>query len=137
MCVVVITGLQGVVLLDAPAAQLLANLIAHCRSAGMNPNARLTDVEMQLRKACASVSDSARDTRVNVSKVGTQSDSRHTALYDLVDSAEAATILGCKPANVRDLARRGRLPRHRAGRGWVYPAASVVALAEKRAARRD
>lgn len=133
---IVITGLRGAVVLDASAASLLVEVLAVLPQHGLHPNARLADVESQLRKACANASEPPRNACADERMPGSQSGSPQTAMYDLVNSKEAAEILGCTAANVRDLARRGRLPRHRAGRGWVYPAASVVALAEKRATQR-
>ena len=59
------------------------------------------------------------------------------AAYDLVDSAQAATILGITPGGVRYLADAGILPAHRAGGRWLYPARAVVERAEQRASRRS
>lgn len=39
--------------------------------------------------------------------------------HDLLSTAQAAAVLGCTPGNVRDLARRGALPAHRAGGRWL------------------
>ncbi|MDO0975989.1 helix-turn-helix domain-containing protein [Mycolicibacterium frederiksbergense] len=103
---------------------------------GRTPTARLGVFIERLRRNAEKLAPTQENTSLNARNVDLQQNSGHIAQYDLVDSAEAARILGCTPANVRDLARRGRIPRHRAGRGWVYPAASVVALAEKRAAKR-
>lgn len=124
------------VLLEADDVAFLVRMFEQLPKHGIRITGTLAIFESKLRKACVDVSTRPDDTCVDVRKVDAQQDSGHFAMYDLVDSREAAGILGCTPANVRDLARRGRLPRRRAGRGWVYPAASVVALAEKRAARR-
>jgi hypothetical protein len=131
----VIERVEGV-MLGADDAAFLIEMFEQLRKRGLNVAGRLADFEARLRKACANVSSRAENSCADVSKVGEQQDSGHAAPYDLVDSGEAARILGCTSANVRDLARRGTLPRHRAGRGWVYPAASVIALSEKRAAGR-
>lgn len=135
-----ITGLRDVVLLDSAEALYLSEALARLCGAlgehGLRPSARLEALQDKLTKACASASDSGRDTCVGVREVGDGQVSGHAGAYDLLDSAEAAAILGCTPANVRDLARRGRLAAHRAGRGWVYPARAVIALAERRAASR-
>lgn len=104
---------------------------------GRHPSARLGEFIARLRKTVASASDSATNTCVDVRKVGAQQDSSHHRPYDLVGSDEAAAILGCTQANVRDLGKRGRIPRYPAGGRWVYPAASVIALAERRAAKRS
>ncbi|GAA2776916.1 helix-turn-helix domain-containing protein [Mycolicibacterium pallens] len=101
-----------------------------------HPTPPLADFIARLQRV-AKLALSQENTPPSARKVDAQQDSSHIAQYDLVGSREAASILGCTQSNVRDLARRGRLPRHRAGRGWVYPAASVVALAEKRAALRS
>lgn len=135
-----ITGMRGVVLLDSNDALYLAEALGRLSDAlagqGLRPSEQLVALRTKLAKACASASDSGRNADADIRTVGAQQDSPHTALYDLVDSDEAAKILGCTPANVRDLARRGRIPAHRAGRGWLYPAASVVARAEHRASKR-
>jgi hypothetical protein len=134
-----ISRLNGV-LLDVDDAAYLAETLkqdfAALAGVGIRPSERVTELQRKLVKAVANASESSRDTHVDVRLIGEQPDSAHTALYDLVDSGEAARILGCTPANVRDLGRRGQIPRHRAGRGWVYPATAVVARAERRAANR-
>ncbi len=136
-----ITGMRGVVVLDSSDASYLAEALGRLSDAlaehGLRPSEQLSAMRVKLAKACANASDASKDTSVDVSKVGAQWDSAHTAAYDLVDSNEAARILGCTPANVRDLARRGRLPRHRAGGRWVYPARSVEQLAARRGAKRS
>ena len=136
-----ITGLRGAVLLELPDATFLADALDHdfqaLQSCGIQPSARLADFHQRLAKAVASASQPTGNTLAHASKVDTQQDSGHIALYDLVDTNGAAAIIGCTDSNVRDLGRRGRIPRHRAGRGWVYPAASVVSYAESRAAKRS
>lgn len=44
---------------------------------------------------------------------------------DVVDTTEAAAILGITANGVRDLVRRGTIPGIRDGRRWLYPAAAV------------
>jgi excisionase family DNA binding protein len=61
----------------------------------------------------------------------------HHATYDLMDTAEAAAILGITPGGVRYLADAGRIPAHRAGGRRLYPARAVVERAERQAARRS
>lgn len=127
--------INGVLLSDADARFLCAALDALLQD-GRRPSPRLHDFIVNLRKSVEKLADSQADMLAGVRKLGGHEDSSHTAAYDLVDSAEAAAILGCGPANVRDLRRRGRLPCHRAGGRWLYPARAVVALAEQRAAKR-
>ncbi|QNI06501.1 helix-turn-helix domain-containing protein [Mycobacterium kubicae] len=100
------------------------------------PTARLDQFIGQLRKSVAHASDTAATCRADARKVGEQQDSAHTAPYDLIDTKQAAPILGIKPNGVRDLVRRGKLPAHKAGGRLLLPALSVVELAEKRAAKR-
>lgn len=131
-----ITGLRGVVLLDSNDARYVAEALARflvvLGEHGLRASPTLLDAEARLRKAAVGASDSTR----SASGVGGHLSSSHSGMYDLVDSVEAARILGCTPQNVRDLARRGRLPAHRAGRGWVYPAQAVAERAERQAAKR-
>lgn len=63
------------------------------------------------------------------------SDGRTGALLpgDVLDTDEAAAILGISAAGVRDLARRGRLPAVQAGGRWLLAAVPVVERAEHRA----
>jgi len=130
----VIERVNGVLLDADDARYLLGALDALLAERTASP--RLNALVARLRRIAEKLAPTQEDTPLDVRKVDGQGDSGHIAPYDLVDTREAAAILGCTSANVRDLARRGKLPRHRAGRGWVYPAASVVALAEKRAAKR-
>lgn len=129
-----ITGLRGVVLLDSEAAGYLAEALSRFFAVlsehGSRPSAQLVDAQAKLRNAAVSASGSARNGSTSVSYVGGRRGSVHSGAYDLVDSGEAARILGCTPANVRDLARRGRLPSHRAGGRWLYPAAAVEQRAQ-------
>jgi hypothetical protein len=98
----VITRVTGV-LLDADDARYLADLLDHlCITA--RPSARLAHVAARLRKSC----DSLTPTQGNrLRGVQPEPDASQHAPYDLVDTDEAARLLGCSPANVRDLIRRG------------------------------
>lgn len=130
-----ITGMRGVILVDGDDAQYLLKLvdfvIGHAGQ-GAGPNETLKAARTKLAKAVASASVSSQNACVDVRLLGDQQDSPHTRPYDLVDTGEAASILGCTQANIRDLRRRGRLPGHNAGGRWLYPAASVIARAERR-----
>lgn len=125
------------VLLEADDARYLLDALDALLQGGRRPSPRLADFIARLRRNAETLSPTQEDTLAGVRKLGVQQDSDNTAAYDLLDTAEAAAILGCTSANVRDLASRGRLPRHRAGGRWLYPARSVVALAESRAAKRS
>lgn len=97
------------------------------------PGARAVDVTRKLRK---SVERLMRTTGGAQSGVTTHAESVQHAAYDLVDTAQAASILGITPNGVRYLADAGRIPAHRAGGRWLYPARAVVERAERQAARR-
>jgi hypothetical protein len=123
------------VLLDADdAGYVLAALDALLRD--RRPSARLQGFLDRLRKTVVSSGVSASEAGVGARIVGGGGDSPDYAEYDLLDTNEAAAILRISPNGVRDLARRGRLPVHRAGGRLLYPAAAVVARAERRAAKR-
>lgn len=103
------------------------------------PSARLADFIGRLRRAVktgVSQPDSVVSAGEGARTVGTQPDSAHTAAYDLLDTAQAAAVLGISGNGVRDLIRRQVLPAHRAGGRWLLPAAPVIARAERQAARR-
>ena len=51
----------------------------------------------------------------------------------LIDSRQAAAIVGISPNGIRDLARRGTLPARRAGGRWLFDAAALEFYAEQRA----
>ena len=124
------------VLLEADDARYLLDAL-QVLLIGRTPSPRLGVFIERLRRSAEKLARTQDDTAVSARKIDAQPNSGHIALYDLVDTREAADILGCTQSNVRDLANRGRLPSHRAGGRRVYPAASVVLLAEQRAAKRS
>jgi hypothetical protein len=103
---------------------------------GRRPSAQLAAFVDKLRKSGAAAYASALQADTRVSHISELRDPAHPAKHDLVDTAEAATILGVSPAGVRDLCRRGRLAGYRAGGRWLCPVGAVVARAERQAARR-
>ncbi len=101
------------------------------------PSAQLADFMERLRTRTDAAADvPGRITDGTARTVAPQPDSAHHAPYDVLTTAQAADILGITCGGVRDLARRGRLPAHRAGGRWLYPAAAVVARAERADRRR-
>lgn len=121
------------VLLDAADADYLARALALFEEVlakqGSRPSPRLVDLERRLSRAS---SDATRSTTGGyVSGAKDSADRDALSAYEFVDTERAANILGCTPGNVRDLARRGRLPAIRSGGRWLYPAAAVVARAER------
>jgi excisionase family DNA binding protein len=122
--VIVVQRLTGVQLTDDE-ARLLLDLMNQVVRIGAQPSPRATDLIRRLRKAC--VDESARVLNPNAA-------AQH-ARYDLVDTREAAALLGISESGVRDLIRRGKLAGHRAAGRWLLPSASVVERAERKAAR--
>jgi excisionase family DNA binding protein len=123
------------VFLDINEARYLADVLDHLCKASQ-PNARLDYFARLLRNtvdkadpaiACANQSGNGR---------AGQPDPGHYRAYDLVPAGEASAILGCTTSNVRYLRRAGHLPAHRVGGRWLFPVASVVERAERKAARR-
>lgn len=98
-----------------------------------SPGPRAAHVIQQLRK---SVERLTRATGNAQSGVTIDAEPVHHAAYDLVDTAQAAAILGITPGGVRYLGEAGRIPAHRAGGRWLYSARAVVERAERQAARR-
>ena len=122
------------VLLDASDADYLARamklLAALLAKQGSRPSPRLVDLERRLSRASSDATRSATSGYASGAKDSADRDA--LSAYEFVDTERAANILGCTPGNVRDLARRGRLPAIRSGGRWLYPAAAVVARAESR-----
>ncbi|SON62269.1 hypothetical protein MSIMFI_03794 [Mycobacterium simulans] len=129
---------HGVVLDPAELSFIAGVLDELCRrisaEPGRRPAPKLEQFAAQLRKCSAGATNATN----GVTNVGVRQDSGHAGPYDLdlLDSAEAGRILGISAAGVRAAARRGRLPAHRPGGRWLFPAAAVVARAERNAARK-
>lgn len=145
----------GTVILDAAdvdyvtrALEHLAQLMAERRDADGNPtpsqpSPRLVAFTAKLRRAVDSlpVGETAADHAQGVEPSVQPADARaskhvpvHGGRHEY-GTGDAARILGISPSGVRDLARRGRLPARHTGTRWVYPARTVDAEAERRAAR--
>jgi hypothetical protein len=125
----VIQRFSGVLLTDDDARYLADVLDAACRS--MRPSPRVAQLTARLRKT-VSASASANKT---ANARANHDDPGEVRAHDLLTAGEAAAILGCTTANLRYLRARGHLPAYRAGGRWLYPAAPVVARAERKSAR--
>ncbi|WP_328856362.1 helix-turn-helix domain-containing protein [Williamsia herbipolensis] len=99
---------------------------------GQRPTARLTAL---IAKYGAYASQIGPNASRNARNVAQQPDSVNSEAYAVIDTAEAARILGISPNGVRDRARRGSIPARRAGGRWIYPAATIIDLAERRNGR--
>ena len=93
------------------------------------PNARLKHLRGRLTRANTRVSRA--DTHDGARMSASQPDSGVHLDYELLDTAQAAAILGISADGVRDLARRQRLPARKAAGRWVYPATAVVDRANR------
>lgn len=131
--IVVIESVSGVLLSPEDARYALEAI--EVLLDGRRPTAALSDFIDRLRKTTAKTGVCDDERQKYARKFGNQQDSLHHGVYDL-DTGQAAAILGITPNGVRDLARRGVLPSHRAGGRWLYPAAPVVQRAERLAAKR-
>lgn len=126
------------VYLDAADAGLIVQLIdafgTHQRNTGGRPlHGRVLALRAELSRPNARVSDLAQNVSSNVSPVGVQRDPVQSGLYALIDSSQAAAILGCTTGNVRDLARRGQIAARRVAGRWAYNGLDVERIAAERA----
>ncbi|MHA4852446.1 helix-turn-helix domain-containing protein [Rhodococcus sp. MSC1_016] len=87
---------------------------------GSRPTARLDQLRIQLASAVR-----ASDSDARVSDSADNADPRAWFGHEFIDTAAAATLLGCSAANVRDLARRGTLPAVHVGGRWLVAADAV------------
>ncbi|QUD82094.1 helix-turn-helix domain-containing protein [Gordonia polyisoprenivorans] len=94
------------------------------------PSPRLLHLRTQLTRANTRVS--GRDTHADARKLAAQQDSGAHFAYELLDTGQAAEIIGISADGVRDLARRHRIPARKAGGRWVYPASAIAIYASTR-----
>lgn len=111
------------------ALKLLAEMLG---KNGSQPTQRLHEVTTRIGKSVALSDVSRRNASGNVRIPGGQGNSWEDTAHAVLNTTQAARILQCTPANVRDLARRQVLPARRSGGRWVYPAEAV----QRRAAER-
>ena len=132
--------LRGHVLLEpseadylARALVLLQQLLVENRS---QPTPRLQQVTAQLARCAEHGSAAGSNGSDNCRTRASDTDGGEYRDYATVTAAEAARILECGERNVRDLARRGRIPARRSGGVWLLDAGAVEARAQRQAARR-
>ncbi len=115
-----IQRVDAAVLLSPGAVSILVSGLAALEQLAGLRGARLTP---SLRSLAAQLAEAAAPT-----DAGTDAYARTSvppgpwlalSSHDLLDSEEAAAMLGCSASNVRDLARRGALPAHRSGGRWL------------------
>ena len=102
---------------------------------GRIPSAQLANFIADLERSCASSDAEREKSCVSARLIDTSGGPVSFLAGDVLDSSEAARLLGIGAAGVRDLCRRGSLPARRVGQRWVVGAAAVVERAERRAAR--
>lgn len=107
------------------AAKDLAEALFYCEDAliktGRLWTPKMRRIQSDLVAACESQTDGGA--RKLADRVGEAPLLGH----EFVDTVTAAQVLGCTPANVRDLARRGTLPARRIGNRWLVSADAVHA----------
>ena len=121
------------VMLDPESADFLVRaleLLAETyRGRGIAPSAKLIEVTEQLRSgANAGATQAISGTRSRF--VDGQDIPTHDHWHAILNSRQAADILGITPNGARDLARRRTLPARRAGREWLFDATAVIRRAE-------
>lgn len=112
----------------------MADVLEHAARLGQ-PSARVADLIRRLRREVGKPDPAYVDVSENRKGRANQPDPGEVRGHDLLTATEAAAIIGCTGANVRYLRRNGHLPAHRTGSRWVYPAATVIAYAERRASK--
>jgi hypothetical protein len=135
-----ISTLHGIYLTVDDAAELVTFLEAAARVA--RPNARVDHIARHLRRTVDKLTSAQGNSAPNLSpsKYGVQfqpGSAQHDGHDDhLVDTSEAAKLLGVTPAGVRYLADNGRLDAQRIAGRWVLRRDVVMARAHQQAARR-
>ncbi|WP_368834152.1 helix-turn-helix domain-containing protein [Mycobacterium intracellulare] len=131
-----IAGLRGHVLLDEAdavyvtrALELLERLLRENRA---TPTRKLQSVVANLRKTTANIGGCAPNASPDANYFAPQADCVDDAGYASIGTGEAARILGVTPNAVRDAARRGRIRATRPRGRWIYPAAAIEQLAERK-----
>lgn len=113
------------VYLSPEVAKDVADALAYCEDAliktGRQWTPKMRRIQSNLVAACVSQTDaSAR-------KLADKARSSPLLGHEFVDTITAAEVLGCSPANVRYLVRRGKLPGRRVGNRWLVSADAVHA----------
>lgn len=113
------------VYLSPEVAKDVADALAYCEDAliktGRQWTPKMRRIQSDLVAACVSQTDaSAR-------KLADKPRSSPLLGHEFVDTITAAEVLGCSPANVRYLVRRGTLPGRRVGNRWLVSADAVHA----------
>lgn len=120
-----IRRLEGVYL-SPEDATTLADALAYCEDALIKTGRQWTPRMQALRSALAAAAYVSR-TDGGARKLADQARADSLLGHEFVDTVTAAQVLGCTPANVRDLARRGTLPARRIGNRWLVSADAVHA----------
>ncbi|WP_373938514.1 helix-turn-helix domain-containing protein [Rhodococcus qingshengii] len=118
-----IRRIDGVVLSNEDARDLADALVMFThvlRQVGSKAGPKVIRLRSQLLTAVG-VSKTASSASLSE---GVAADGRRLR-HDLISTTEAGAILGCSAANVRDLAKRGRLDGQLVGGRWLVTAESV------------
>lgn len=130
-----ITPVRGLLLDDNDAVEVrraLEVLAAMLPKIGQRPSAKLDALMAKFPKPGVSASDSASRASADARNTGNPEDSGDGGVYAIVDTNQAAAMLGVTPNAIRDRARRGTLPARRTAGGWIFAAAAIAEVAARR-----
>ncbi|MFG1785684.1 helix-turn-helix domain-containing protein [Rhodococcus oryzae] len=113
------------VFLSPDDARTLADALAYCEDALIKTGRQWTPRMQRLRSALAAACVSRTDGGAR--KLADRPRLAPLLGHEFVDTATAAEVLGCTPANVRYLVRRGTLPGRRVGGRWLVSADAIHA----------
>lgn len=127
------------VLLTRAEVEFIAVALTRLSEVAFQANQRVhpavVDMRDKLRHA-VTVSPADADAGTSVQETAWFQDVSYDYVHhEHVDTAEAARIIGCSAANVRDLCRRGVLPSRRSGHRWLPYAHAVQQYADYRRRR--
>ena len=103
--------ITGVVLTDAEAHDLATAVMSAHQFIRTRHGAGLTPAVLVL---------AAKMTATGGNPDNPTTGTEHSVEHEQIDTATAATILGCSERNIRYLAGAGRLPGHRHGGRWIF-----------------
>lgn len=103
--------IHGVVLTDAEAHDLATAVMSAHQFIRTRHGAGLTPAVLVL---------AAKMTAAGGNPDNPTTTAEHSVEHEQIDTATAATILGCSERNIRYLAGAGRLPGHRHGGRWIF-----------------
>lgn len=95
--------------------------------------ASVLKLRAELERANARVKAHGPSVRANVNPTGGEQVPGHGEVHGLIDSRQAAAILGITSGGVRHRARTGKIGSRKAGGRWLYSLADCERVAAERA----